>query len=240
MYSGYGRYSGSYDWTYVIIILALFVISLLVQSAVKKRYEKYGKIAASSGLSGAEAARRILDANGCSATQITMKTGDKLSDYFDPKTNTIFLSNDAYSRRSISAIGVACHEAGHAIQAEKQYGPFKLRMFCIPLANVCSRIAIPLIMVGLILSIFASQFKFIGLVGVILYAVAVFVQLVTLPVEFDASSRALKNISACNILSGEELKGAKSVLAAAAMTYLVSTLIAIVQLLRFLSLFNRR
>lgn len=232
--------SRNYDWTYLIIILILFVVSMIVQSSVKKRYEKYGKVIASSGLSGADAARKILDANGVHSTQISMTGGKNLSDNFNPKTNVINLSSDTYNNRSISAIGVACHEAGHAIQAAEGYGPFKIRMFCIPFASVCSKIAVPLILAGLILSIFATQLKYLALAGILLYAVAVFVQLVTLPVEFDASRRALKNIAFCGILNNEELKGARSVLTAAAMTYVVSTLIAIVQLLRFISILNRR
>lgn len=241
-YPSYVNYAArsNYDYTYLIIIVILFILSIVVQSMVKKRYEKYGKVFASSGLTGAEAARKILDMNGAHDTMIAVGSGRNLSDNFNPKNNTINLSPDSYSSRSISAIGVACHEAGHAIQAAKGYGPFKVRMFCIPFASVCSKIAIPLILAGLILSIFATQLKYLALVGILLYAVAVFVQLVTLPVEFDASRRALKHIAECNILTGDELKGAKSVLTAAAMTYVVSTLIAIVQLLRFLSIMNRR
>lgn len=235
-----GGTGAGYDWTYLIIILILFVVSMIVQSSVKKQYDKYGKVIASSQLSGAEAAAKLLEANGISNIAITEKAGAKLSDAYDPKANVIYLSSDTYNGRSISAIGVACHEAGHAIQDAKDYAPLKLRMRCIPFASVCSRIAIPLIFAGLILSAFASQLKIFAIVGVILFAVAVFVQLVTLPVEFDASNRALKNIAECNILTSEELTGAKKVLGAAAMTYVVSTLISVVQLLRFLSILNRR
>lgn len=230
----------SFDWTYLIILLILFVISMAAQSAVQKRYKKYSTVMAASRISGAEAARQIMAANGVTATEIVQKSGANLSDYYSPKEDTIHLSSNTYGSCSIAAIGVACHEAGHAIQYAKNYWPVKFRMACIPFSNICSRLAVPLIFIGFILSAFAAHLKWIALVGIILYAFAVLIQLLTLPVEFDASRRALVNIRNCGILTGEEAAGAKSVLSAAAMTYVVAMLTSVVQLLRFISLFSRR
>ena len=229
-----------YDWTYLIIILILFVASLIVQTAVKNRYKKYSQVLTQSRITGAEAARLTMEAQGVTDVQIYQNSGADLSDYYDPKTNSIYLSANTFNGANVAAVGVACHEAGHAIQEAVDYGPYRLRRAIIPFASISSKIAIPLIIAGLILSAFASMLKYLALAGIILFAVAVFVQLVTLPVEYDASRRALANISSCNILTAEELKGAKSVLSAAALTYVVATLTAIVQLLRFISIFTNR
>lgn len=239
--SAYGTGSGvTYDWTYLAITLLLLVISLIVQSAVKKRYNQYSKVITQSGVTGAEAARITMEANGVYDVSINQTNGANLSDYYDPKTNGIYLSSNTYQNPSVAAVGVACHEAGHALQAAQGYGPYRLRRAVIPFASISSKAAIPLIIAGLILSAFASELKYVALAGIALYAVAVLTQLITLPVEFDASRRALNNISASNILTSEELKGAKSVLTAAALTYVVATVTSIVYLLRFISLFSRR
>lgn len=234
------RVPADYDWTYVIIILILFVLSLIIQAAVSNRYKKYSQVLTQSRITGAEAARITMERNGVTDVEIYQNGGKDLSDYYDPKTNAIYLSANTYNGATVAAVGVACHEAGHAIQAAVEYGPYKLRRAIIPFASISSKAAIPLIIIGLILSAFSSVLKYVALAGIILFAVAVFVQLVTLPVEFDASRRALANISSYNILTAEEIKGAKSILSAAAMTYVVATLTSIVQLLRFISIFNRR
>ena len=150
------------------------------------------------------------------------------------------MSKGVYYSDSVAAMGIACHEAGHALQQAESYGPYKLRRAIIPFANVSSRIAMVFILAGFILSIWAEHLRFIGMIGVILFAVAVFVQIVTLPVEINASHRALKLLGSEQILTQEELPKAKKVLTAAAMTYVVATLTAVVQLLRFASLFARR
>ena len=242
MYSTYGTYStsASFDWTYLIILLVLVAASMAASSLVKKRYKQYSSVRVSSGLTGAEAARHILNANGITSTRIVMNSGGDLSDNYDPRSDTINLSSNTYNNCSVSAIGVACHEAGHTIQHAKGYVPVKIRMTCIPISNVCSKIAIPLILIGFLLSGLGSQLSIIALIGIILYAVAVFVQLVTLPVEFDASRRALSNMRSCGIVTESEAAGAKSVLTAAALTYVVATLSSVVQLLRLISIFNRR
>jgi len=230
----------TFDWTYLIILAVLFIASMIAQSAVQKRYKQYSTVYARSGITGAEAARRIMEANNVLDVQILQKGGKNLSDYYDPRSNTIHLSSNTYQSPSVSAIGVACHEAGHAIQYAKNYSPVKLRMAMIPFSNTCSKLAIPLILIGFILSGFAEHLRIVALIGIILYAVAVFVQLVTLPVEFDASRRALANIRNCGILAEDEARGAKSVLSAAAMTYVVAMLTSAVQLIRLISMYNRR
>lgn len=241
MYGNFSRHvSADYDWTYVIIILILLVLSIIVQSAVSNRYKKYSQVITQSRITGAEAARITMERNGVTDVEIYQNGGKDLSDYYDPKTNAIYLSANTFNGATVAAVGVACHEAGHAIQAAEGYAPYKLRRAVIPFASISSKAAIPLIIIGLILSAFASVLKYVALAGIILFAIAVFAQLVTLPVEFDASKRALANISSYNILTAEELKGAKSILTAAAMTYVVATLTSVVQLLRFISIFNRR
>lgn len=241
MYGNFSRHvSADYDWTYVIIILILLVLSIIVQSAVSNRYKKYSQVITQSRITGAEAARITMERNGVTDVEIYQNGGKDLSDYYDPKTNAIYLSANTFNGPTVAAVGVACHEAGHAIQAAEGYAPYKLRRAVIPFASISSKAAIPLIIIGLILSAFASVLKYVALAGIILFAIAVFAQLVTLPVEFDASKRALANISSYNILTAEELKGAKSILTAAAMTYVVATLTSVVQLLRFISIFNRR
>ena len=235
----YYRTSGSVDYVYLFILLALMAISLLVQAALRKTFSAYNKTAASCGLTGAQAARRILDHNGCGA-QITTNNGKDLSDYYNPSTNTLCLSQTSATKPTIAAIGVACHEAGHAIQYAKEYWPAKLRMKMIPVANISSRISYILILGGFILSLFASQLKVIALAGIILFGIAVLVQVVTLPVEFDASRRALSSLKETGILTETEYPGARKILQIAALTYVVAMLSSMVQLLRFVSIYNRR
>lgn len=233
-------YSSNYDWKYLILLAVLFVLSLIIQGVVKGQYKKYNTVRAMSGLTGAQAAERILYANGVTDVAITYQDGRDLSDYYDPRSNTICLSKSVFHSNSVSAVGIACHEAGHALQEAQGYGPYRLRRTIIPIANVSSRLAMVFILAGFFLSIWAERLKFIGMIGVILFAVAVFVQVVTLPVEINASRRALQLLESQQIVSREELPGAKKVLTAAAMTYVVATLTAVVQLLRFISLFSRR
>lgn len=240
MYSTYTSAGYTFDWAYLIILGVLFVISLIAQSSVQKRYKEYSKVYARSGITGSEAARRIMEANGVTSVPIQLKSGKDLSDYYDPRSDSIHLSANTFNNPSVSAIGVACHEAGHAIQYAKNYSPARLRMSIIPFSNVCSKLAIPLIFIGFILSGFGSKLSVIALIGIIFYAVAVFVQLVTLPVEFDASRRALAGIRSCGILAEDEIAGAKKVLTAAAMTYVVAMLTSAVQLIRLISIYNRR
>ena len=235
-YSG----SGSIDWVYLIILVALFILSAAVSSAVNNRYKKYSNVFARSGITGAQAAEKIMLANGVTSASIQQKSGRDLSDYYDPKTDSLHLSANTYNSCSVSAIGVACHEAGHAIQYAKNYGPVKIRMAIIPFCSVCSKAAIPLILIGFIFSAFSRVLGFIALIGIIFYALAVLFQLITLPVEFDASRRAMANIRSCGILTDDECAGAKSILTAAAMTYVVATLSSVVQLLRLISIFNNR
>lgn len=232
--------TASADWRYIIILVILFVISLIVQGAVSSSYKKYSQVFPRSGLTGAEAAMHILHANNVYDVSIGYHDGQDLSDYYDPRNNSISLSRNTYQTSSVAAIGVACHEAGHALQEAQGYTPYRIRRTIIPIANISSKLSMVLILAGFVLSLFAERLKFIGMIGVIMFGVVVALQLITLPVEINASHRALALLKSENILTETELPGAKKVLTAAALTYVVATLTAVIQLLRFISLFSRK
>ncbi len=233
---GYTGYMGGYvyfDWTYLLLLVA-FVFSMIASVKVKSTYNKYGKIAAKSGLTANDAVRRVLESNGVYGVRMGHVSGD-LTDNFNPKTNVISLSDTVDGRNSIAAIGVACHEAGHAVQHDKEYGPAKLRLAIVPITNIGSQLAMPLLLLGLFLG-------FMGLVytGIVLYSLCTVFQLVTLSTEFDASRRAMEALEGCGILDEEELKGAKKVLSAAAMTYVAALSVSLLQLLRLIVLVRNR
>lgn len=217
-----------------LIMIPVFIFSLICQAMVKSRYRKYSSIRNSLGMTGAQAADRLLRSRGITDVKIRRISG-QLTDHYNPKTNEICLSAAVYDSPSIAAVGIACHEAGHACQYASNYFPIKLRNLVIPMTRFGSYLGIPLVLIGLFLT-----FEPLIYFGIILYsAVAVF-QLVTLPVEFNASSRALKIIDEQGFLHGEEYRGAKKVLAAAAMTYVAALVSALATLLRLLILVNRR
>ena len=222
-----------FDWT-ILLIIPGFIISLWAQIKVSTTFNKYSKIKTVRGLSGADAARRILDANGLSHVKIEQVRG-KLTDHYDPRANVIRLSESVYNSTSPSAIGVAAHEVGHAIQYAKNYTPITVRMKIIPVTRFGSMLAMPLFFIGLILANPA-----LTMVGLILYSLVVLFQLATLPVEFNASSRAMSALSATGILNEEELRASKKVLTAAAMTYVAALLTSLLTLLRLLILSGRR
>ena len=222
-----------FDWT-ILLIIPGFIISLWAQIKVSTTFNKYSKIKTVRGLSGADAARRILDANGLSHVKIEQVRG-KLTDHYDPRANVIRLSESVYNSTSPSAIGVAAHEVGHAIQYAKNYTPITVRMKIIPVTRFGSMLAMPLFFIGLILANPA-----LTMVGIILYSLVVLFQLATLPVEFNASSRAMSALSATGILNEEELRASKKVLTAAAMTYVAALLTSLLTLLRLLILSGRR
>lgn len=223
------------DWTYFIIVLPVFLLAMIASGNVQSTFKKYSKQHAASGLTGAEAAERVLRAHGVTNVRIERVSG-KLTDNYDPRDNTIHLSDDVYSSTSTAAIGVAAHEAGHACQYAEGYGPIKLRMAIIPMTNIGSQLAVPLIIVGIILSGMSNIFYALAYVGLFLFALCVFFQLVTLPVEFNASHRALESIGQGGMLTEDEFVGAKKVLHAAAMTYVAALAVAVAQLLRFVLL----
>ena len=225
-----------YDWTYILIMLPCLILALICSANVKSAFNKYAKIPNSRGMTGAQAAQALLTANGVTGVTIEAVSGN-LTDHFDPRTNTIRLSQSVYGSASVAAVGVACHEAGHACQHAERYFPNKLRSAILPVANIGSRLSWVLIIVGMLLPVGYDIFITIGIV---LYSASVLFTVVTLPVEFNASARALKTIQTCNFLQQSEYAGAKRVLRAAAMTYVASAAAAIAQLLRLLLIANRR
>ena len=221
------------DYYYLVLVLPAILLMTIAQIAVKTTFSKYSK--QFCNISGAEAARRVLEANGVSGVRIE-RVGGNLTDHFDPKTNVIRLSDAVYDSNSVAAAGVAAHEAGHAVQYALNYAPIKIRGAIYPICNIGSCLAIPLVMFGFLFEAF-----YLIDVGIIFFALALLFQLITLPVEFNASRRAISALSNFGILANEtEVNGAKKVLFAAAMTYVTSLLVSLAQMLRLLALANRR
>lgn len=228
-----------FDWTYVVLVLPCIIFSLIASSSVNSTFKKYSQQFSRRGITGAQAAERVLRANGVNGVTITRVSGN-LTDHFDPKANVIRLSDSVYGSTSTAAIGVACHEAGHAVQYAQNYAPIQLRAAIIPVTNLGSKLAMPLILIGLLLSAFESvSYGFVYL-GIACFGLSLVFQLITLPVEFNASRRAIRAIEDGEILTTEEQKGAKKTLTAAAMTYVAATAVALAQLLRLLVIFGRR
>lgn len=232
----YPYYSYYFDPTYLLVIVGA-LLSLIASAMVKSTYAKYKKVRSMSGLTGAQAAQRILSQAGIHDVQIQHISGD-LTDNYNPKTKVLSLSDTVYDNSSVAAIGVAAHECGHAIQHAKGYVPVKLRTAMVPAVNICSTISWPVILIG----VFLSWNQSLIALGIILFSAAVIFSLVTLPVEFNASSRALKILGNTGMLSNDEVGKARKVLRAAAMTYVASAAAMILQLLRLAILFggNRR
>ncbi len=228
-----------FDWTYVVLVLPCVLLSLWASASVNSTFKKYSQQHSRRGITGADAAQRVLRANGVSTVRIEHVSGN-LTDHFDPKANVIRLSDSVYSSTSTAAIGVACHEAGHAVQYAVNYVPIKLRAVIIPITNVGSKLAMPLILIGLLLTAFETlSFGFVYL-GIACFGLSLVFQLVTLPVEFNASRRAMQAISEGELLTEDEQRGAKKTLRAAAMTYVAATAVSLAQLLRLLVLFGGR
>ena len=219
-----------FDATYLILIPAI-LFSLWAQSQVKNTYARYSK--AFAGLTGEEAARMVLEMNGVTGVTIEPVAGE-LTDHFDPKTNTIRLSRGVYDVTSVAAVGVAAHEAGHAVQYAVGYSPIKIRTAIIPVTQIGSYLSWPLLLIGILLGS-----DTLAMAGVLLFCAVVAFQLVTLPVEFNASNRALEALGASGYLKDEQLDGAGKVLRAAAMTYVAALAQAVSQLLRLLLIANR-
>ncbi len=224
-----------YDWT-VLIVLPALIFTFWAQIKVNSSFNKYSSVRTSNGLTGAEAARRILDANGLYNVAIERVHGS-MTDHYDPRTNTVRLSDTVHDVASVAAVGVAAHETGHAIQHAKGYFPIRVRSAIIPVTRIGSMLAMPLFIIGLLL---ASEAFF--LIGIALYSAVTLFQLVTLPVEFNASRRALDTLSSTSggMMRKDELDGARSVLTAAAMTYVAALATSLLTLLRLLVLANGR
>lgn len=228
-----------FDWTYVLIVLPCVILAMWANSSVNSTFKKYSQQYSRRGITGAQAAERVLRSNGVTGVRIERVAGE-LTDHYDPKTNVIRLSDSVYSSTSTAAIGVACHEAGHAVQYAENYGPIKLRAAIIPVTNIGSKLAMPLILVGLLLSFLGIlSFVFVYL-GIACFGLSLVFQLVTLPVEFNASRRAMQAIESTQLLTEEEQKGAKKTLSAAAMTYVAATAVSLAQLVRLLLIFGGR
>ena len=232
-------YYYGFDSTYLLLVLPCVILSLWASANVKSTFNRYAQQRSSRGITGAQAAQRVLHAHGVHGVRIE-QVGGELTDHYDPKANVIRLSDGVYNSTSTAAIGVACHEAGHAVQYAKNYGPIHLRAAIIPATNIGSRLAMPLILLGLVLSFLGSASYFFVYLGIACFGLSLVFQLITLPVEFNASRRAMEAISDSGILTQEEQKGARKTLTAAALTYVAATALALAQLLRLISIFGKR
>lgn len=234
----YGYYYG-FDWTYLVLVLPCMILALIASSNVNSTFKKYSRQLSSRGITGADAAQRVLGANGIRGVRIERVAGN-LTDHYDPKTNVIRLSDSVYSSTSTAAIGVACHEAGHAVQYAQNYAPIKLRAAIIPITNFGSKLAMPLILLGILCSFLGEFSTLLVYLGIAAFGLSFVFQLITLPVEFNASRRAIRAIDQGDILTDAELQGARKTLNAAAMTYVAATATALAQLLRLIVLFGNR
>lgn len=229
---------GYYYWdpTYILVVIGA-VICMIASARVKGTFNKYSQLRSMSGMNGAQVAQRVLQAAGIYDVQVRHVSGS-LTDHYDPRTKTVNLSDPVYNATSVAALGVAAHECGHAIQHAKSYTPLSIRSALVPIANFGSMLAWPVILIGLLFNTRSS-----GLIidiGILLFSAAVLFQLVTLPVEFDASRRALVMLRTQGILSDDELKYTRKVLKSAALTYVASAAAAILQLLRIILITNGR
>lgn len=225
------------DMSYMIFVLPAIILALIAQGKVQSTFNKFSKVGNVSGYTGAEVAQRIMNLAGVYDVRIEHVRGN-LTDHYDPTNRVLRLSDSVYSSQSVAAIGVAAHEVGHAIQHNTGYSFLKMRHALFPLANIASRAAFPLILIGSILSLASGNFL-INL-GIIFFAITTLFAIVTLPVEFNASRRAMNVLSAEGLLVGNELKGANKVLQAAALTYVASAAVSLGQLLRFMMMFSGR
>ena len=226
----YGYYY--FDPTYLLLVIGM-VLSLLASAKVKSTFSVYSRVRSASGLTGADAARRILRMSGITDVTVVPISGS-LTDHYDPGSKKLALSQDVYDKTSVAAIGVAAHECGHAVQHHKGYGPLRLRSALVPAANIGSKAGIPLIILGALLGMNQILIQ----IGIWVFALAVLFQVVTLPVEFDASKRALAMLDGYGLMDREETAGCRKVLSAAALTYVAAAATAILQLLRLVLLFG--
>ena len=223
---------------FYLLVLAAILFSLWAGNRVNSTFRCYSQVRTRNGMTGYDAAREVLDANGLTDVRIERISGN-LTDHFDPRINVIRLSDNVYDSPTPAAVGVAAHEAGHAIQYAHDYAPLRIRNAIIPLTNFGSRISTPLILFGLLFSMFGHFMINIAYVGVACFFLSVLFQLVTLPTEFDASHRAVVAIEHCGLLDNQELHATKEVLSAAAMTYVAALAVSVTQFLRLLNMVRR-
>lgn len=230
----FSYYRYYFDPTYILVLIGA-VLSIWASMRVNSTFSRYSKVRSMTGMTGAQAAQRLLNQAGIYDVNIEHVSGN-LTDHYDPSNKVLRLSDATYGSASVAAIGVAAHECGHAIQHQQGYSPLKLRTALVPAANIGSRLGIPIILVGLL---FGSGGMLVQ-VGIWVFALAVLFQVVTLPVEFNASSRAVRLLDQYGILAGEEVHQCRKVLSAAALTYVAAAAASILQLLRLVMLFGRR
>ena len=233
-YSPYG-----FDWTYIVLVLPCIIFSMWASSSVNSTFNRYAKVFSSRRITGAQAAQRVLSHNGVSGVRIERVSGN-LTDHYDPRTNVIRLSDSVYDSTSVAAIGVAAHEAGHAVQYARHYAPIHFRAAIIPITNIGSKLAMPLILLGVVLNFLGGISTGLIYLGIAAFALSLLFQVVTLPVEFNASRRAMTAIREGNILTEQELAGARKTLTAAALTYVAAVATSLVQILRLIAIANRR
>lgn len=229
---GYGYYGYGFDSTYLLVLIGA-ILCIWAQMRVKSTYKKYARVKSRSGMTGAQAAQRILQLSGIYDVRIEHVSGE-LTDHYDPSNKVLRLSDTVYGSDSIAAIGVAAHECGHAVQHDKGYAPLNFRTTLVPVANIGSRMGIPIIILGAVLSMNQVLIH----IGIWVFALAVLFQLVTLPVEYNASGRALAMLGNYGMLAQDEVKGCRKVLSAAALTYVAAAATAVLQLLRLILLFG--
>lgn len=231
---GYYGY-GFFDPTMILVLIGVG-LSMWASARVNSTFARYSRVRSMSGMTGAEAAKRLLNAQGIYDVTVHKVSG-KLTDHYDPRTKTVNLSESVYDSVSVAAIGVAAHECGHAMQDNTEYVPLKLRGAIVPAANIGAQLSWPMILIGVFIAGFGSP---LVQIGILLFSLSVIFQLVTLPVEFNASSRAVRLLDSTGILRGEEVDGTRKVLGAAALTYVAAAAGSILQLLRLLILFGGR
>ena len=226
-----------WDWT-ILIVIPGFFLTLWAQYKVKSSYSRYSQATLPGYMTGAAVARRMLDANGLSHVPVEMVQGH-LTDHYDPRHKVLRLSESVYHGNNVAAVGVAAHEAGHALQDAKGYVPLKFRIALVPVCNIGAHLAMPLFIIGLLLAGLGPYAEWLMLAGIAAFSLSVFFQRVTLPVEFNASRRALRCLEGSGTMNDSQLKGSKKVLSAAAMTYVAALAVGLLSLLRLLLIMNR-
>ncbi len=226
-----------YDWTFIILIPGM-ILAAFAQSKVRSAYNKYSQVRTQNGLTGTQAARQILDANGLFHVRVEQVAGE-LTDHYDPRTKILRLSQGVANNNSIAAVGIAAHETGHALQDANDYAPLRFRNFIVPISNIASTASWPLFLIGLFMGSGNLGMTLMNL-GILLFIVALVFYVVTLPVEFNASAQAMKILEQNYIVTEEENRGVKKVLSAAALTYVASMVTALLNLVRLVALRNSR
>lgn len=238
-------YFYGFDMYYVLLVLPAMLFSLWASARVNSTFKRYSQMRTARGMTGADAARAVLAANGVAGVRIERVAGN-LTDHYDPRDNVIRLSEGVYDQATPAAVGVAAHEAGHAVQYATDYAPIKIRAAIVNVTNIGSKLSVPLIILGLLLmsvkslAEYSEFFYYVALFGVLCFGLCVVFQLVTLPTEYNASRRAKQTIESCNLLTYEEQQGVKKVLSAAALTYVAALSVAIANFLRLLMIVGRR